>query len=644
MVRKKLRGMLALLLSLSMAMGLLGGTALAAEGEEGGASPEAVKPAPEPLSQAVTFDISLGAVTAGADGVTGVRAGETDAVTVSWEEASNRELVVTGTADTGINVITVAADCPRDLALTLKNVDITSTDTQQSPRLRAAISIQTTEARTLTLTLEGENRLHATAGRLLWTQNGSMMKFVGRDTDGKKATLELSDEESGISLLYGGTTGMFEFENCDVTIPDRKLDDSNRVLSNGTKVYLEENASITDGTDQVFGSGTVREVVHDIGAGDVTIGREYTVACGVGYLSYRDAADLTHVVTGTSTSGRVTVTYPGAMVVLKDLTITTEARSAFLVKYADPADIGETLTVQIAGTVNLQTSTASTFNTNESEKGAALAPVTVEGITEDARLTITRTAEGDTTGNAAVGADLTVKNLECSVSRNCLGGVTADEGSMVFVAGEIGGEAAEKADGCLIRGTFGYRFVVDGRVFRAVADVSNGNMPTLLLPGDADLRSVTMEGTPDWIVTCGEVSDSSGTVALDFASTAGSTLALTITPPEQAAALDAAETKLTLRAMKSSQDIPALYLSISPDSEKTMAQVEADKNHDTKATGTAVLLGDDTLPEMNMEVKGRGNASWNRAKKGFQVKLDKKANVMGMGKAKKWVLLPSSWS
>ena len=55
MVRKKLRGMLALLLSLSMAMGLLGGTALAAEGEEGGVSPEAVEPAPEPLSQAVKW-------------------------------------------------------------------------------------------------------------------------------------------------------------------------------------------------------------------------------------------------------------------------------------------------------------------------------------------------------------------------------------------------------------------------------------------------------------------------------------------------------------------------------------------------------------------------------------------------------------
>ena len=55
MVRKKLRGMLALLLSLSMAMGLLGGTALAAEGEEGGASPEAVAHAPEPPSRPIAI-------------------------------------------------------------------------------------------------------------------------------------------------------------------------------------------------------------------------------------------------------------------------------------------------------------------------------------------------------------------------------------------------------------------------------------------------------------------------------------------------------------------------------------------------------------------------------------------------------------
>ena len=638
MVRKKLRGMLALLLSLSMAVGLMGGTALAAEDEEDGGQPGTALP------QVVTFDISQGPVTAGADGVTGVQTGATESTTVSWEDAADRELVVTGTSDMTTNVITMAADCPQDLALTLDNVDITSEDTVENPRTRAAISIQTTEARTLTLTLEGENRLHATAGRLLWTQNGSMMKFVGQDTDGSKAALELSDEDTPISLLFSGTngSGMFEFENCAVTMAGRDLDNGKQVLSKGTKLYLGENASITDGTGETVDSNSIREVVHDISTGDVTIGKEDTSACGDGWLIFRNGAAVRHIVTGTSTSGRVTVTYPEAMVVLKNLTITTTNRSAFLVKYADAADSGETLTVQVAGKVNLQTDAASTFNTNESEKGAALVPVTVEGIAEDAELTITRTAEGDTAGNAAVGVDLTVKDLKCTISRNCMGDVTADAGSVVFVAGDIGGNAEEKEDGRLIRGTFGYRFVVDGRVFKTVADKSNGNMPTLLLPGDADLSRVTMEGTPDWTVTYGDTLDSSGKVALDFASAENNTLTLTVTPPEEAVELGAVEQELTLRAMKSSEDIPALYLSISPDSEKTMAQVEADSKHDTKATGTAVLLGDDSLPEMEMEVKGRGNASWGRAKKGFQVKLDKKTDVMGMGKAKKWVLLPSA--
>lgn len=644
MAKERLHRMLALLLSFSMAVGLMGGTALAAEGEEeGGGSPEVTEPAPaEELPQVVTFDISLGAVTAGAAGVTGVPVGETEAVTVSWEDAAGRELVVTGTSTTTADVITMAADCPQDLALTLDNVDITSEDLVVTPRTQAAISIQTAEARTLTLTLKGENYLHATAGRLLWTQNGSMMRFVGQDTDGEMATLELADDETGISLLYGGETGMFEFENCHVTMAGRDLDDTNQVLSKGTKVYLGENVSITDGTGETVDSGTIREVVHDISAGDVTISRQDTVACGVGWLVYRSGTAVRHIITGTSTSGRVTVTFPGAMVVLKDLTITTTDRSAFLVKYADSADSGEMLTVQISGKVNLQTSTASTFNTNEAEKGAVLVPVTAEGITEDAELNITRTGEGDATGKAAVGVDLTLKNLDCSISQNCLGDITADAGSVVFVGGEIGGEATEREDGLLIRGTFGYRFVVDGRVFKPVADASNGNASTLLLPGDADLCSVAMEGTPGWTVTYGDVSDNSGTVVLDFASAENNTLTIMVTPPEQAGALGAVGKELTLRAMKSSEDIPALYLSISPDSEKTMAQVEADYNHDTKATGTAVLLGDDSLPEMEMEVKGRGNASWHRAKKGFQVKLDKKTDVMGMGKAKKWVLLPSA--
>ena len=643
MARKKLQRMLALLLSLSMVIGLTGGTALAAEGEEGGGVPEVTEPTPpETLPEVVTFDISLGAVIADANGVTGVRVGETETATVSWEDAAEQELVVTGTADTGKNVITMAADCPQDLALTLDHVNITTDEPAGGPRTRAAISMQTTTARTLTLTLKGENCLHATTGRLLWTQNGSMMKFVGQDTEGKKAALKLSGDELNISILYGGNTGSFDFGNCDVMLEGRDLDDGNQTLSKGTKVYLSQGASITDSAGEVFGNGTLKEVTHDISAGDVTIGKEYTAVCGDGYLIYRDASELTHVITGTTSSNRVTVTCPEAKLLLKDLGITMTNRSAFLVKYEDPADYTKMLTVQVAGTVDLQTGTASTFNTNEAEKGAALAKVTVEGVTEDAVLNITRTADGDGSGKYAVGVDLTAENLKVNINKSCMGDVTADEGSVVFVAGEIGGAAAEKEDGQLIRGTFGYRFVVDGRVFKPVADRSNGNVPTLLLPGNTDLSSVTMEGTPGWTVTYGETTDSDGTVVLDFASAENNTITMTVTPPELAEAMGAVEQELTLRAMKSEEEIPALYLSISPDSEKTMAQVEADGKHNTKATGTAVLLGDDTLPEMEMEVKGRGNASWRRAKKGFQVKLEKKTDVMGMGKAKKWVLLPSA--
>lgn len=40
-----------------------------------------------------------------------------------------------------------------------------------------------------------------------------------------------------------------------------------------------------------------------------------------------------------------------------------------------------------------------------------------------------------------------------------------------------------------------------------------------------------------------------------------------------------------------------------------------------------------------MGIKGRDNTTWNAPKKPYQVKLDSKASVMGMSKAKKWVLL-----
>lgn len=38
-------------------------------------------------------------------------------------------------------------------------------------------------------------------------------------------------------------------------------------------------------------------------------------------------------------------------------------------------------------------------------------------------------------------------------------------------------------------------------------------------------------------------------------------------------------------------------------------------------------------------IKGRGNASWNGSKKPYNIKLDKKAKILGMAKSKKWCLI-----
>ena len=44
----------------------------------------------------------------------------------------------------------------------------------------------------------------------------------------------------------------------------------------------------------------------------------------------------------------------------------------------------------------------------------------------------------------------------------------------------------------------------------------------------------------------------------------------------------------------------------------------------------------------DVQVKGRGNTTWNQDKKPYQIKFAHKVDLLGMGKAKKWVLLANS--
>lgn len=61
-----------------------------------------------------------------------------------------------------------------------------------------------------------------------------------------------------------------------------------------------------------------------------------------------------------------------------------------------------------------------------------------------------------------------------------------------------------------------------------------------------------------------------------------------------------------------------------------------------KYPGNEVSLsdaGETLLTQSDVEVKGRGNTTWGAPKKPYQIKFSKKQNLLGLGKAKKWVLL-----
>lgn len=66
--------------------------------------------------------------------------------------------------------------------------------------------------------------------------------------------------------------------------------------------------------------------------------------------------------------------------------------------------------------------------------------------------------------------------------------------------------------------------------------------------------------------------------------------------------------------------------------------IHADKEY--KEAGYIQVIGEDGLSyEYNGDleyIKGRGNSTWQMEKKPYNIKLDKKANLFGMGKSKKW--------
>ena len=105
---------------------------------------------------------------------------------------------------------------------------------------------------------------------------------------------------------------------------------------------------------------------------------------------------------------------------------------------------------------------------------------------------------------------------------------------------------------------------------------------------------------------------------------------------------DGIEMPVKIVVMKGSENLPSLYLNMSDE--------DCSYIHDKKGNEAAISVDiTNTNDESKRivgapaEVKGRGNVSWTRAKKSYQIKFDEKTDVLGMGNAKRWILLPSSY-
>ena len=95
-------------------------------------------------------------------------------------------------------------------------------------------------------------------------------------------------------------------------------------------------------------------------------------------------------------------------------------------------------------------------------------------------------------------------------------------------------------------------------------------------------------------------------------------------------------------------ELPAVQLNMD-ESKGSIEDMNDDPNHDTECFGAMTLSVPEKLAEENgwettyidtdMSMKGRGNTTWGLPKKPYQIKLDSKQDILGMGKAKKWVLL-----
>ncbi len=143
----------------------------------------------------------------------------------------------------------------------------------------------------------------------------------------------------------------------------------------------------------------------------------------------------------------------------------------------------------------------------------------------------------------------------------------------------------------------------------------------LFMPSDINTESLTVNFCDDkTLILNGDVTENGDTVSLK---------------EKEINELVYGDKSFSLFVLRSSE-LPSVHITTKSSS---MSAVHADKSHKEPANIVIYDDGEIVLEKELDYIKGRGNASWTYVKKPYNIKFDKKTDLFGMGKAKKWTLL-----
>lgn len=199
---------------------------------------------------------------------------------------------------------------------------------------------------------------------------------------------------------------------------------------------------------------------------------------------------------------------------------------------------------------------------------------------------------------------------------------------LLFLLAGCGGRQAALVDGAA--GEFAC-FTTDARGEQILGYEAEKGQWLLFVPSDQSLDSTKLQYTGQVAAASkGKLDPDSGTIFCAF-SESGDTVELTLGDGSTC----------TVTAMQS--QLPSVQLRLN---DTSLEEIHKDKTVKYEGNTFVLTTADgtqDLLAKNSVQVKGRGNTTWELyEKKGYQIKFATATSLLGMGAAKKWILLANA--